>query len=201
MKYPDFFDALPTITLRDELADFLGTFKDAKVEFSYKDVVKASGHSCPTIAGAYIMTLVALKELYKDEIPTRGEIQVAFREEEKSGVIGVMANVIMQITGATNERGFKGLNGRFARDKLMKFGVEMSPEIEFMRLDTKQKVGVSYNPSCINPHPKLQNLMSKMVQNIVTDDEKIEFGKLWQDRVKRIFENIDGVVVVERIFD
>jgi len=40
-----------------------------------------------------------------------------------------------------------------------------------------------------------------MLQNIANDEEKIEFGKLWQDRVKRIFENMDGVVVVERIFD
>ncbi|MBD3840184.1 MAG: hypothetical protein IE878_07395 [Epsilonproteobacteria bacterium] len=59
---------------------------------------------------------------------------------------------------------------------------------------TKQKIGVSYNSSSIKPHPKVQNLMSKMLQNIVIDEEKIEFGKLWQERVKRIFENMDRVV-------
>ena len=40
MQYPKFFDAIEKITLKDDLSDFLGTFEDGIVEFSYLDVVK-----------------------------------------------------------------------------------------------------------------------------------------------------------------
>ncbi len=42
----------------------------------YLDVVKSAGHSCPTVAGAYLATREALKRLYGDELPERGAIRV-----------------------------------------------------------------------------------------------------------------------------
>ena len=54
------------------LASFLGAFEDGIIEYSYLDVVKSAGHSCPTVLGAYLMTLKGLEALYKDEIPKRG---------------------------------------------------------------------------------------------------------------------------------
>ena len=78
MDYPKFFNEIETIKLKDELSDFLGTFKDGIVEFSYLDVVKSAGHSCPTVAGAYLMAREGLKALYEDEIPKRGEYPPAF---------------------------------------------------------------------------------------------------------------------------
>ncbi len=47
--------------------------------FSFGDVVKLSGHSCPTVAGAYLMTLYALKALHSDELPIRGNIKVEMK--------------------------------------------------------------------------------------------------------------------------
>ena len=58
MQYPNLFNEIETIKLQDDLSDFLGTFENGMVEFSYLDIVKSAGHSCPTVAGAYIMTLV-----------------------------------------------------------------------------------------------------------------------------------------------
>ncbi len=52
MIYPEFFRKIETIKLQDGLSDLLGTFENGLIEFSYLDIVKASGHSCPTIAGA-----------------------------------------------------------------------------------------------------------------------------------------------------
>lgn len=69
MKYPKFFDEIQTIKLKDDLSATLGSFEEGLVEFSYLDIVKSAGHSCPTVAGAYLMTQVALKKLYKDELP------------------------------------------------------------------------------------------------------------------------------------
>lgn len=196
MKYPEFFNTIETIKLQDDLSSFLGSIEDGLVEFSYLDIVKAAGHSCPTVAGAYIMTLSALKELYKNEIPKRGEIFVSFKENSSEGTAGVIANVITQITGATESFGFKGLNGKFKRFDLMKFNDDISTNVKFQRVDTKESLEVVYTPNVIAVDPKINILMQKMMQNQASQEEKIEFGKLWQGRVKNIFENIDKVIKI-----
>jgi formylmethanofuran dehydrogenase subunit E len=196
MKYPEFFDTIEIITLQDDLSQFLGSLGDGIVEFSYLDIVKSAGHSCPTVAGAYIMTLVALKHLYKNEIPKRGEIFVSFKDDSTQGTAGVIANVITQITGATETLGFKGLNGRFERFDLMKFNDSITTNTKFQRVDTKESVEVVYNPNVISVNPKINILMQKMMQNQATQEEKIEFGNLWQERVQNIFGNIDKVIKI-----
>lgn len=196
MKYPKFFDEIETIKLKDDLSLFLGSLEDGIVEFSYLDIVKSAGHSCPTVAGAYLMTLCALKELYKDEIPKRGEIFVSFKEDQNEGVAGVIANVVTQITGATETLGFKGLNGKFARHALMKFNDEISADTKFTRLDTNESVKVIYNPNMILSSEKIPLLMQKIMQNRASLEERKEFGKLWQERVKNIFNNIDKVIKI-----
>jgi len=196
MNYPQFFDDIQKITLKDELSNFLGTFEDGIVEFSYLDVVKSAGHSCPTVAGAYIMTVVALKELYKDELPKRGEIAISFKENSLEGVAGVVANVITQITGATETSGFKGIGGKFSRVGLMKFDENITSSVKFERVDTKKSVEIIYNPNLIEANLNMQILMKKILNNVADDKEKKEFGKLWQQRVENIFKNIDKVVKV-----
>ena len=197
MNYPDFFNQIETIELVDNLANFLGTFEDGVVEFSYLDIVKSAGHSCPTVAGAYLMTLEGLKALYKDEIAVRGEIFVSFKEDASEGVAGVIANVITQITGATQTAGFKGIGGNFVRHDLMSFNNDISSSVQFQRLDTGKKVEVTYNPSSIQGNPKQQELMQKIMQNAATQEERIEFGKLWQQRVEAIFQNINTVITTK----
>jgi len=121
MEFPKFFKQVPVIETYDPLAELLGTFKDGKIDFMYIQLVKAAGHSCPTVAGAYAMSYHALKVLYPDSLPVRGEIKVEFKESLEDGVAGVIANVIANITGATSKSGFKGLGGKFARHSLMFF--------------------------------------------------------------------------------
>jgi formylmethanofuran dehydrogenase subunit E len=196
MQYPEFFDSIEKIKLQDDLSNFLGTFQYGLVEFSYPDVVKAAGHSCPTVAGAYIMTLVGLKELYKEKLPKRGEIYVCFKENYSEGVTGVIANVITQITGATELGGFKGLNGNFQRFGLMKFNDNISSSVKFKRLDNGESVELLYDPGIIKPDPNISTLMQKMMQGAATEEEKTAFGKLWQQRVENIFDNIDKVVKI-----
>lgn len=196
MKYPEFFDKIETIKMQDDLSNFLGTFEYGLLEFNYLDIVKAAGHSCPTVAGAYIMTLVALKELYKDKLPKRGEIFVSFKDDGVSGVSGVIANVITQITGATENNGFKGLNGKFERYGLMKFNDKNLSNVKFQRLDTGNYIELIYDPSSIKGDPLITTLMQKMMQGIASEDEKNTFGKLWQQRVENIFDNIDKVIKI-----
>jgi len=196
MKYPDFFNQTPTITLKDDLSDFLGTFEDGIIEFSYLDIVKSAGHSCPTVAGAYLITYYGLKALYQDSIPQRGSIQVEFKEDIEDGVAGVIGTVISNITGATVNTGFKGIGGKFNRNDLMFYNSDNNSNVRFTRLDTNESVDVYYDPSTIGADPMMQPLMQKTMQGIATKEEKQTFGKLWQQRVEQIFLNSNNIVKV-----
>ena len=197
MKYPNFFNNIQTIKLQDNLSDFLGTFEDGIIEFSYVDIVKSAGHSCPTVAGAYLCVLEGLKALYQDEIPKRGDIFVSFSDDSKDGVTGVIANVMTQITGATETLGFKGIGGNFVRHDLMKFNDNISSSVKFQRLDTGKSVEVIYNPSSIGGNPKQGELMQKVMQGIASLEEKVLFGKYWQERVENIVNNISKVITIK----
>lgn len=201
MNYPDFFDAVETIAMQDPLSKVLGTFDNGDVIFNYLDVVKAAGHSCPTVAGGYLMTLKAMKALYPDSRPLRGDIKVAFAEAQEEGVTGVIGSVITQITGAAGIGGFKGLDGRFARHSLMAFGADVSSGIRFTRVDTGESVDVFYNPNAVPPKPEMQILMPKMLAGKANEEELKRFGELWQERVKRILvdnaENAQMIRVVD----
>jgi len=198
MNYPSFFDNAPTITLKDPLSDFLGSFTNGIVEFTYLDIVKNAGHSCPTVAGAYLSTVKAIEALYGDEMPIRGQITVALKDDVEKGVTGVISNVITQITGATEKTGFKGLNGNFARHTLMEFNADIKSELLFRRLDTGASVSVNYDPSLVGVNPKMKELMGKMMQQIATQEEKLEFGQIWQQRVSDIFDRVDDVVLINK---
>lgn len=198
MTYPQFFNKIPTIKLQDDLASFLGAFEDGIIEFSYLDVVKSAGHSCPTVLGAYLMTLKGLEALYENEISKRGEIIVEFKEAQNLGVAGVIGNVIMNITGATTTNGFKGLAGKYDRNHLMKFEKDINgANVRFTRIDTLKSVDVFYNPISIKPHEDMNFLMQKCIQGNATKDEKLEFGKLWQKRVEDIFDNLEEVIKIK----
>jgi len=196
MNYPDFFNTIETIKLQDPLSNLLGTFENGLIEFTYLDVVKNAGHSCPTVAGAYLLALEGLKALYENDTPVRGEIFVSFSEDSNEGVAGVIANVVSHITGATETLGFKGLNGNFARHDLMQFNAEISSSIKLQRLDTGKTVELVYNPSSIGQNPQTGPLMQKIMQNIATPEEKKLFGTYWQMRVENIFKNIPQVISV-----
>ena len=193
MNYPNFFNEVETITLVDPLSNTLGAFEGGEMTFNYIDVVKAAGHSCPTVAGAYLMTLKALKALYPHETPVRGNIKVAFKEPMDEGVAGVIGNVISQLTGATDKSGFKGLNGKFARHDLMDFSADISSSARFTRVDTGVSVDLFYNPNVVPPLPDMQPLMQKVMGGSAVPEDVKAFGIFWQERVERIIiQNIDN---------
>lgn len=202
MSYPSFYDQVEKITLYDPLAEVLGSFDKGIIKVRYRDVAEFAGHSCPTVAGAYLMTLVALKHLYPNSKPVRGEIKVEFKEKIEDGVAGVIANVITNITGATDKSGFKGLNGRFARHGLMEFGAQIDASARFTRMDNENMIDVYYNPSHVLPHPDTQILMQKVMMGQATPEETTHFGKLWQKRVEKIlchYEEYPGLVELKAV--
>jgi hypothetical protein len=196
MKYPDFYDKVEPIQVVDPIAAILGAFEEGKYAISYLDVVKSAGHSCPTVAGAYIMTAAAMKVLFGDERVVRGDVDVSFEEDLEDGVAGVVGNVISHITGATDKSGFKGLGGKFARHSLMHFNADINSSARFMRVSTGKSVDVDYNPNVIPADPQMMPLMQKILSGAASSEEKKLFAALWQARVEKIFENIEAVVKV-----
>ena len=199
MGYPKFFDTVESIKLKDPLAHVLGAFEKGEYEISYLEVVKAAGHSCPTVAGAYLMTQAALEALYKEQRAIRGEIEVFFKEDLEDGVAGVIGNVISHITGATDKSGFKGLGGKFFRHSLMHFNADIGSSARFIRVDTGEGVDVVYNPSSIGADAKMMPLMQKMNAQEATPQEIELFGRLWQERVENIFNNKGAVIEISKI--
>jgi len=197
MKYPDFFETIKPIKLKDELSAVLGAFEEGVISFSYLDVVKSAGHSCPTIAGAYLMVREGLKALYGEKLPQRGDIKVLFKEDILNGTTGVVANVFSLITGATSNWGFKGLNGAHDRRFLMFFNADIPLHVRLERNDTGKAVDIAYNPSSIFPDPQMQPLMQKVLAGVTSMEEKELFGLLWQIRVRKILENFDKIVFIQ----
>ncbi len=193
MEYPEFFDHIEPIVLRDELAEFLGTFTGGIVEIHYLDVVKMAGHSCATVAGAWLMAARGLAVLWEGEAPRRGEIRVELRgraEENNTGVVGM---VLSNITGAAGESGFGGLRGRFTRRGLLRYGVEMEGDLRLSRLDGRGTVELAYHPGRVVEPGKI--LMSALGPG-ATPEARRTFPARWQAMVKTLFDHAGEVVDV-----
>lgn len=186
MRYPEFFEQVPPIVMRDPLAAFLGAAEEGVMAYRYVDAVKLAGHSCPTVAGAWLMTRRALERLYAEELPERGAIRVGLRQDAAAGVAGVIANVAALVAGAAQETGFKGIGGRFDRRNLLAFNQPMTGEIRFERLDSGAAVEALFHPERVPPDPEMRALLSRIQGEGATAEERRQFGVLWQDRVRRI---------------
>ncbi len=186
MTYPEFFDQAPSITVRDELAQLLGAAEGGLMTYHYVDAVRLAGHSCPTVAGAYLLTRRALQLLYPQQIPQRGGIRVQFSAPVEQGVIGVLANVAGLITGAAGRGGFKGIGGRHCRQDLLHYDVNFDGEVRFERQDTGAAVQLGMDMGKVPFDPRTSPLLQKTLSGSASADEVAEFGRLWQERVRKI---------------
>ncbi len=186
MQLPAFFDAIPRLVMRDPLAETLGAADDGVIEYGYVDAVKLAGHSCPTVAGAWLMTAKALRHLYGDALPRRGEVRVDVRQRQDEGVAGVIGNVAGLLTGAAGDGGFKGLAGRFARRGLLAYGAPIEGELRFTRTDTGASVEVAYHPEVVERPAELKAQMQTALGPSADAQARRAFGEAWQEWVRRI---------------
>lgn len=186
MSFPEFFSQVPAIRLHDPLAALLGAATTGELTYRYADAVRLAGHSCPTVAGAWLMARRALDLLYAEGLPERGGIGVALRDAPGSGTTGVTASVLGLITGAAGEGGFKGLNGHHGRRGLLSFGQPMAGEVRFTRLDTGTSVELDYRPAVVPPDPAMPALMARVLGDDPDEKLRADFARLWQERVRRI---------------
>ncbi|MDD4855103.1 MAG: hypothetical protein PHQ22_08860 [Sulfuricurvum sp.] len=186
MTTPEFFNDVAPIIVRDPLSEVLGAASNGLIDYTYRDVVKLAGHSCPTVAGAFLMVQEGLKSLYGNETPVRGEIKVLMKGKLGDGVVGVIANVASMITGATDVGGFHGLAGKFDRRQLLFYDADIEGEMAFERVDTGARVALSYNSSFVSGDGRMGELLPLIVSGRADGAARELFGMLWQDRVKRI---------------
>ena len=184
--FPAFFEQVPGITVHDPLADLLGAAQGGLVYYGYADAVRLAGHSCPTVASAYWLGVRALRALYGDAVPQRGAVAVALREAQYEGVTGVVASVLGLLTGAAGDGGFAGLGGQFVRRGLLRFNVPIETVLRFTRTDTGQSVLAQSHVQEVAGDPQTRRLMQLCLTGQASAEESAEFGRLWQDRVRRI---------------
>ncbi len=200
---PDYINVLPTMKFIDYLGAFLNGIIDPEpVEYTFADVVKQSGHACPSIAGAYGIVYEALAVLYPNEIPVRGEIAVVCPESPESGAMGPISQAITYLTGACANNGFQGLAGQFNRTGLLSFnGEEWGSPFTFTRTDTNKSVAVTYRSSRIPGDPIMGSLMQKSLSGMASSQELQAFGNLWQERVRFILEKEENRKVLFEVVE
>lgn len=191
----DFFAEVEEIRLKDPLSYILGAMDEGEeMVFKYTDAVKMAGHSCAAVSGAYKLTLEALKRLYGDDTPVRGDVKVTIKGKPTDLAYGPMSQVISLITGAAPETGFHGLGGRYGRYNLLQFdedNFEVNTFI-FERIDTGKKVKVVYNPQALPENPRMGEVAGATISGSATEAEREEFFSLWQGKVKKILLESDA---------
>ncbi|MGP1664768.1 MAG: FmdE family protein [Rhodanobacter sp.] len=199
MNYPAFYDEAPRISVHDPLAAFLGAASDGLLEYSYLDAVRLAGHSCPTVAGAYLMARTALRALYPEQPAERGGVSIRMPAAEDEGVTGVIAQVLTLVTGAAAGNGFHGIGGHFVRESLLSYSASTGAgAIQFSRRDNGTAVAVELDLSNVPPPPNLRQLMSAAINPAATVEQRASFANAWQARVQcLLLEHADDPQVLQ----
>lgn len=180
------------------------TGENEAVEITFEEVVKAAGHVCPTVAGAYLLAKRALSELFQDELPVRGNVKVTVFGPPDIMVNGPIAQVFNHILGAAHVTGFKGLKGKFVRKDLLTFieGDIKPMTFDFERTGTDRKIRLTYTPEVIKPAGPEENassLLPAAIKDDASQQDKERFQKAWLARVFKILANPDKVIKVEKL--
>lgn len=199
MNHPAFYEQAPRIRMRDPLAAFLGAAEDGLLEYAYVDAVRLAGHSCPTVAGAWLCASAGLSALYPAALPERGGISVLLPDAEDEGVTGVIGQVLTMVTGAAAANGFHGLAGDHRRSGLLHYNVCDINGLRLRRNDTGDTVEVQYNPRTVAAAPGQMPLMAAVMNGDADAGQVRRFGELWQDRVRRLLLDHAGDPSVIRV--
>lgn len=195
-NFRDFVREIEPIRMREPLAALLGAFKGDGdvVRYGFDDVVKMSGHACPTVSVAFVACKHALLALYGNELPERGSIAITIHGERDEGACGVIGQVFSFVTGACTETGFKGLGGLHRRNNLLRFATkddDASMRFDFARLDRKAGCKVRIFSSALpsleaDDEQRMSELMEKNIWQGAGRKERDEFRDLWMRRVEMI---------------
>lgn len=211
--FRDFFYAIEPIRMRDPLATLLGAMAQEEhdtIEYRFPDVVKMSGHACPTIGSSFVACKHAIHTLYPDRIGERGGMTIEVHGERDDGVFGVIGQVFQFITGASPETGFKGIAGVHRRNNLLCYGNRadsVDHVFDFERVDTKTKCRVTLIFSELptlseNEEARIDELISKVIWQAANAQDRKQFRDLWMRKVEMIAReerNVGSWLKIEKI--
>lgn len=174
-----------SIEVHDSLAEhFGGPGEVVRFSISVFDAARLSGHLCPSVVGAFLVTRAAVRALFPDtHVCERGLLAIDIPGAETEGANGQIGNVMSYITGAWPTSGFSGLRGRFVRRNLLHYNSKKVAfgQYRFERLDSGKAVEISYHPGEAHmPEPESSN-----------------YAQAWQERVRAILDSPDVVEVHE----
>lgn len=136
--YPSYYDNLERIVVKDSMAAVFNVNSKGLMSYGLDDLAKAEGHICPIVAGGYLITREALKELKKDYQATPSDFVTAYSSDDKifyrggfivsilnppnkGNAANALAKTIGFILGADASEGFKGPGHPFSnRNSLLK---------------------------------------------------------------------------------
>ena len=178
------------LIVRDPFLEFLGLVGPQEpIAVSFEELVKAAGHLCPTVAGAYLILKHGLAALYGNAPAVRGQVRVTAYGRPQDFGYGPIAQLVNLAIGAAPETGFAGLGpGRFARRNLFVFRSDdvRRHEFDFERLDEGHAVHVVYDPACVPAPPDFQSAIGPALAESATQEEVARFRTAWLGRVHAI---------------
>lgn len=190
------------IRIRDPVAEALVVLDPGQpFVVTYEDVVKAAGHSCPTAAGGFRISQIALDALYPDSHPVRGDIEVLAGGQKDDPAYGVLSRIVSYVTGAAEEDGFGGLAGGHGarRDHLQFDGLGGDePTFRFERTDTGVAVSVTYHVSDLPPAGDATASLPAIIEGSASSEERQAFKEAWHGRVRTVLHD-DDLFTVEPV--
>lgn len=156
--WPEFFTRIPGVSVFDPLAELLGAPLNGVLHYTYADAVRTAGHSCPTVATAWLLVTAAMGQLFGSALPVRGGIEVAMSGAVDEKVIGVQASIATLLTGAASAGGFPGIKSEYHRRRdLLSYSVEHGGDMAFRRVDTGEGVIATINRDALPPAAEHQS--------------------------------------------
>lgn len=199
MGLPAFFDQAPRVQVRDRLAELLGAADGGLLEYSYADAVRLAGHSCPTVAGTWLMARAGLRALYPDALAERGNIEVHMAGREDEGTTGVIAQIFTLLTGAAADNGFHGIGSQHGRKGLLRYAAATDGSIAHLRRrDNGARVALGMDLSSVPAAANLRPLMQQALAPDAGTEVRAAFADAWQDGVRRLLlEHADDPDVIQ----
>lgn len=194
------------IRIRDPLAEVLAAVKtEEPMVITYRDIVKAAGHTCPTSAGAFRIAQLGLDALYPAELPKRSDIEIVVGGQPTDQAHGVTGRLLSYITGAADESGFSGLPGGFGgRRNALTYAEDDKVDVTvgLRRTDTGDTVTVSFHAGEVleaaKQHLSEDDPDTTYLRNRedATAEEREAFAEAWHDRVRVVLTD-DTLFTVE----
>lgn len=196
------YENVEPIRIRDPVAEALTVLEPGEpFMISYADVVKEAGHSCPTASGAFRIAQLGLAELFPDDDPVRGDIEVTAGGPKDDSTYGVMSRIVSYVTGAAEQDGFSGLAGSHGDRKhhlYFEATDEVDPTFTFERTDTGNVARVTYHVGDVPSAGPATQYLRKLIDGTATDEERAAFAEAWHGRVQTVLTN-DNLFTVTHV--